>query len=75
MIKGITIPYELADDITVATLRETHNRIQNDILNAAANIHKEWEVENLRDYHEALFAIEKVLKYFTGENWDDNRRD
>jgi uncharacterized phage-like protein YoqJ len=72
MLKGITIPHEPADEITVATLKETHKSIQNDILSAAANSHQEWQVTNLRDYHETMFAIEKVLKYFAGENWDDN---
>ena len=72
MIKGITIPYELADEITIANLKETRETILNEILGSAANAHLPHEMENLRDHHEDLLAIERVLTYFAGDKWNES---
>lgn len=72
MLNGIAIPYELADEITVANLKEARRSLLRDIgFSAELANHKPHEMENLRDYHENLFAIEKVLTYFAGDKWND----
>lgn len=72
MLNGISIPYEVADDITISSLKVARQVILEEMVSNAFNYDKEHEKENMRNNMEALFAIERVLTYFAGDKWNDN---
>jgi hypothetical protein len=68
----VKLDYDIADKITVDNLKEAHKTLREEIAGNAFNYAKDHERENLRNNAEYLIAVEKVLQYFVGVNWNDN---
>ena len=71
MLKGISISYTLADEITVANLKDMRTSLLQSVDGSAKNFSKTHEQENLRESYKTLFAIEEVLRYVAGDKWND----
>jgi hypothetical protein len=72
MLEGITIPYDLADEITAANLKNARGYIIEDI-DRIVRLPEilQHEKTNLQDNYMNLFVIEKCLDYFTVGDWRD----
>lgn len=61
----LDIDYELADQITVANLKDCYQRLGNEIKDVKAIENKErWHLEDLEDFKRTRKAIKKTLRYF-----------
>ena len=68
---GLDISHEIADQITMENLLDVRKNLLKDIERSVVDYHFTHEQQNLRDHYENLFALERMLYYFGGNNWRD----
>ena len=62
---GLFVPIELADAITLETLKEVHSRMKEELINYEAG---EWmHPEDVVYNQETIPMLERLIKYFGGE--------
>lgn len=62
---GLWIPFEIADAITLETLKEVHFRMKEELINHAAG---EWMHDDDVLYNqETIPMLERLIKYFGGD--------